>query len=137
MHWAENDLPWSILIRNIKKWTYPEISRSSYNSPLFHNEFHEGRGGGGIHKEWKSKKGDKISKTLKNEIEIFSLRCSFAGDAMKPLYQYQIHMGSKGVDIINREYPPGVFFKGSQIFGQENKGSQIFTRKCKGSQINF
>ena len=35
----------------------------------------------------------------------------------------------KGADIINGEYPPGVFFKGSQIFGQKNKGSQIFTRK--------
>ena len=44
---------------------------------------------------------------------------------------------SKGVNIIDGEYPPGVFFKGSQIFGQENKGSQIFKGKFKGSQINF
>ena len=44
---------------------------------------------------------------------------------------------SKGAAIINGEYPPGVFFKGSQIFGQKNKGSQIFRRKFKGSQINF
>ena len=43
----------------------------------------------------------------------------------------------KGVDIINGEYPPGVFFKGSQIFEQKNKGSQIFRGKFKGSQINF
>ena len=35
------------------------------------------------------------------------------------------------MDIINREYPPGVFFKGSQIFGQKNKGSEIFRRKFK------
>ena len=39
--------------------------------------------------------------------------------------------------IINGEYPPGVFFKGSRIFGQKNKGSQILRRKFKGSQINF
>ena len=39
----------------------------------------------------------------------------------------------QGVDIINGQYPPGVFFKGSQIFGQKNKGSQIFRRKFKGS----
>ena len=43
----------------------------------------------------------------------------------------------KGVDIINGEYPPGVFFKGSQMFGQKNKGSQIFREKYEGSQINF
>ena len=41
------------------------------------------------------------------------------------------------MDIINGEYPPGVFFKGSQIFGQKNKGSQIFRGKFKGSEINF
>ena len=41
------------------------------------------------------------------------------------------------MDIINGEYPPGVFFKGSQIFGQKKKGSQIFRREFKGSQINF
>ena len=29
---------------------------------------------------------------------------------------------SKGVDIINGDYPPGVFFKESQIFGQKNEG---------------
>ena len=44
---------------------------------------------------------------------------------------------TKGVDIINGEYPPGVFFEGSQIFEEKNKGSQIFRRKFKGSQINF
>ena len=38
----------------------------------------------------------------------------------------------KGVDIINGEYLPGVFFKGSRIFGQKNKGSQSFRRKLKG-----
>ena len=43
----------------------------------------------------------------------------------------------RGLDIINGEYPPGLFFKGSQIFGQKNKGSQIFRGKFKGSQINF
>ena len=42
-----------------------------------------------------------------------------------------------GVDIIHGKYPPGVFFKGSQISGQKNKGSQIFRRKFKGYQINF
>ena len=41
------------------------------------------------------------------------------------------------MDTINGEYPPGVFFRGSQNFGQKNKGSQIFRRKFKGSQINF
>ena len=49
--------------------------------------------------------------------------------------EFNVHY--KGVDIINGEYPPGVFFKGSQIFEQKNKGSQIFRRKFKGSQINF
>ena len=44
---------------------------------------------------------------------------------------------TKGVDIINGEYPPGVFFEGSQIFEQKNKGSQLFRRKFKGPQINF
>ena len=39
------------------------------------------------------------------------------------------------MDIINGEYPPGVFFKGSQIFGQKIKGSQIFRRKFNGSQM--
>ena len=35
----------------------------------------------------------------------------------------------KGVDIINGEYPLGVFFNGSQIFGEKNKGSQNLKKK--------
>ena len=50
--------------------------------------------------------------------------------------KYDLHW-LKGVYIINWEYPPGVFFKGCQIFGHKNNGSQIFRRKFKGSQINF
>ena len=49
----------------------------------------------------------------------------------------QAEPNNLGVDIINGQYPPGVFFQGSQIFGQENKESQIFRGKSKGSQINF
>ena len=39
----------------------------------------------------------------------------------------------QGMDIINGEYPPGVFFKGSQVFRQKNKRSLIFRRKFMGS----
>ena len=51
--------------------------------------------------------------------------------------QEKVIFRSKGVDIIIGEHPPGVFFEGSQIFGQKNKGSQILRGILKGSQINF
>ena len=41
-------------------------------------------------------------------------------------------MTTKGVDIINRKYPPGVFFKGSQIFGQKNKGLKSLGENLRG-----
>ena len=38
----------------------------------------------------------------------------------------------KGVDIFNGEYPPGVFFKGSQIFGQKIRGFKFLGENLRG-----
>ena len=40
-----------------------------------------------------------------------------------------------GVDIINEEYPPGVFFKGSQIFGQKIKGLKFLGENLRGLKL--
>ena len=36
------------------------------------------------------------------------------------------------MDIINREYPPGVFSKGSQIFGQKIRGLKFLEENLRG-----
>ena len=50
-------------------------------------------------------------------------------DQLTPCSKFSLRLRNafsyKGVDIINGEYPPGVFLKGSQIFGQKNKGRNI------------
>ena len=40
--------------------------------------------------------------------------------------------GNKGVGIIIGEYPPGVFFKGSQIFGQKIRSLKFLEENLRG-----